>query len=74
MLIIRNLNLISIQSWAYMEMKECQFVLKNKKEFQYLLFYFYPFQVYINLQSFTDSSYVNVDNAVRDKVSDEAIL
>jgi len=29
---------------------------------------------YINLQSFTDATYVNVDNAVRDKVRDEAIF
>ena len=73
MLIIRNLILISIQSWEYMELKEHQFVLKTKR-ISVPRFYFYPFQVYINLQSFTDSSYVNVDNAVRDKVSDEAIL
>ena len=31
MLIIRNLNLISIQSWAYMEMRKHQFVLKTKR-------------------------------------------
>ena len=54
------------------ELKEV-FVSKQK-EFQNLLYYLYPFQGYVNLQSFTDASYVNVDNAVEDKVRDEAIL
>ena len=52
--------------------KKCLF--SKQKEFQYLLYHLYPFQGYINLQSFTDASYVNVDNAVGDKVRDEAIL
>lgn len=40
----------------------------------FFLYLLYTFQGYMNLQSFTDASYVNIDNVRRRETEDEAIL